>query len=347
MVQKADNKGGGKGTQQPQLEPSKTKLITAKTRKGRRILESRAPKLVEDAKRLLVLYGNKASQVLKDLLCDLHKLKAMESVKFTRRNEECRPFEVGGEQRLEFYANKVGCGLFAMGSHTKKRPHNLVLGRFFDGHLYDALELGVEGYKSIQAFGNAGTGAGLGNKPCVMFVGERFESSESMKLARSLILDLFRGQPVSAINLAGVDRVIVAYAVDENKLLLRQYVVKLKKSGTRVPRVVLVEMGPRLDFAVRRHRPPPPEIEKEALRQPQLGKKKEKNVESDLLEGKVGRIYVPSQDVDRMALAKPKGTKRQRHEDAAERKAKHKKTKETAGKEAAAASQQQGEAAPS
>jgi len=75
--------------------------------------------------------------------------------------------QVGGEQRLEFYASKAGCGLFALGSHTKKRPHNLVLGRFFDGHLYDAVELGVEGYKSIQAFGNAGTGAGLGNKVCV------------------------------------------------------------------------------------------------------------------------------------------------------------------------------------
>jgi hypothetical protein len=32
---------------------------------------------VEDAKRLLVLFGNKASQVLKDLLCDLHKLKSV------------------------------------------------------------------------------------------------------------------------------------------------------------------------------------------------------------------------------------------------------------------------------
>lgn len=37
-------------------------------------------------------------------------------------------------------------------------------------------------------------------------------------------------------------------------------------------------------------------------------------MESSLLEGKVGRIYVPSQDVDHMALAKPKGTKRQRQE---------------------------------
>jgi ribosome production factor 2 len=138
--------------------------------------------------------------------------------------------QVGGEQRLEFYANKAGCGLFALGSHTKKRPHNLVLGRFFDGHLYDALELGVEGFKSIQAFGNAGTGAGLGKKvsklckhfahtlaaagwsqtahtsllcpcvqPCILFVGERFESQENMKMARSLLLDIFRGQPVSAV----------------------------------------------------------------------------------------------------------------------------------------------------
>jgi hypothetical protein len=40
----------------------------------------------------------------------------------------------------------------------------------------------------------------------------------------------------------------------------------------------------------------------------------EKNVESSLLEGKMGRIYVPPQDVDHMSLAKPKGTKRARHE---------------------------------
>ncbi len=88
----------------------------------------------------------------------------LESVKFTRKNEECRPFEVGGEQRLEFYAQKAQCGLFALGSHTKKRPHNLVLGRFFDGHLLDALELGVDRYTGTTAFGSAGTGANLGSK---------------------------------------------------------------------------------------------------------------------------------------------------------------------------------------
>jgi len=44
----------------------------------------------------------------------------------------------------------------------------------------------------------------------------------------------------------------------------------------------------------------------------------QKNVGSDVLEGKVGRIYMPTQEVDNMALAKPKGVKRERRAAAAE-----------------------------
>ncbi len=44
-----------------------------------------------------------------------------ESVKFTRKNENVKPFEPGGEPSLEFYCQKSGCGLFALGTHTKKR----------------------------------------------------------------------------------------------------------------------------------------------------------------------------------------------------------------------------------
>lgn len=57
----------------------------------------------------------------------------------------------------------------------------------------------------------------------------------------------------------------------------------------------------------------------------------EKNVGSDLLEGKIGRIYMPKQKVDGMALAKPKGLKRERREAAIERKA----AKQNAGAAAA------------
>lgn len=63
----------------------------------------------------------------------------------------------------------------------------------------------------------------------------------------------------------------------------------------------------------------------------------EKNVGSNLLEGKVGRIYMPRQEVDKMALAKPKGVKRARREAAAEAKAAKAAAKDSSGSEAAAA----------
>ena len=50
-----------------------------------------------------------------------------------------RLFEVGGETSLEFFCQKSDAAMFAFGSHTKKRPNNLTIGRMFDGHLYDAV----------------------------------------------------------------------------------------------------------------------------------------------------------------------------------------------------------------
>lgn len=50
-------------------------------------------------------------------------------------------------------------------------------------------------------------------------------------------------------------------------------------------------------------------------------KKKQKNVGFDNLDGKVGRIYMPSQKVDEVALSKPKGLKRARREEQAAKEA--------------------------
>lgn len=64
-------------------------------------------------------------------------------MKLSRSNEAVRPFETGGEASLEFLARKADAPLFALGSHSKKRPHNLVLGRMFDFQVLDMLEFGV------------------------------------------------------------------------------------------------------------------------------------------------------------------------------------------------------------
>lgn len=59
---------------------------------------------------------------------------------------------------------------------------------------------------------------------------------------------------------------------------------------------------------------------KEALKRASLGPKKQKNVAHDEVDGKVGRIYMPRQEFSELSLVKAKGTKRQRHEVASDRK---------------------------
>lgn len=162
-----------------------------------------------------------------------------------------------------------------------------------------------------------------------MFVGEAFESDPKLAQVRSLLLDFFRGRQVDNINLKGLDRVIfVTHAPldpslpDKRTILFRQYAPRYKKSGTKIPRVEMEEMGPRLDFELRRTKTPAVDLEKEACTQPQVAPKKQKNVGADMLEGKVGRIYMPKQDVESMALMKMKGLKRERREKKAEATAK-------------------------
>ena len=85
-------------------------------------------------------------------------------MKYTRKNDDVRPFEAGGDTNLEHFAQKTDSSLFALGNHSKKRPHNIVLGRFFDHRLHDVLELGVERYKGIKDFAKAATAVQIGNK---------------------------------------------------------------------------------------------------------------------------------------------------------------------------------------
>jgi ribosome production factor 2 len=102
--------------------------------------------------------------------------------------------------------------------------------------------------------------------------------------------------------------------------MLEMHVQSASVCCLQIPRVQLEEAGPQLDLTLRRTRPAPPDLQKEALTHPKLGKKKQKNTGFEELEGKVGRIYMPAQDLSTVALAKGKGTKRVRRDAAAERK---------------------------
>lgn len=80
-----------------------------------------------------------------------------------------QPFEAGGDVNLQHFSEKTDSSLFALGNHSKKRPHNITLGRFFEHQLHDVVELGVERYKGIKEFAKAATAVQVGNKVTSLF----------------------------------------------------------------------------------------------------------------------------------------------------------------------------------
>ncbi|XP_058094937.1 ribosome production factor 2 homolog [Magnolia sinica] len=306
------------------------KVKTPKNARAARELEKRAPKLVENGKKTLILQGTKTSNVLNSVLTEIFHLKKGSAIKYSRKNDNIRPFENGGETSLEFFSLKTDCSLFVFGSHSKKRPNNLIMGRTYDHHIYDLVEVGVENFKAMESFSyDKKLAPRVGSKPFIAFIGDGFENVVELKHLKEVLLDLFRGEVVETLNLAGVDRAYVFTAVSPNTVFFTHCALRLKRSGTVVPRMELVEVGPSMDFVVRRHRLPNEGVKKQAMKtasdQP---KKKMKNVSRDVLQGKIGKIYIPDQQVGDMALSNDaKGLKRERREAKTNKEAKAHKSK--------------------
>lgn len=148
------------------------------------------------------------------------------------------------------YSHSFLSSLFCLVSDSKKRPNNLVLGRFFDNQMMEMLELGLVGYKPIEDF--EGPKISLGAKHAFIFSGQAFEQRSDMQQVKSLFLDFYRGADVKDLDLTALNHVICVTADDEGKrIYMRVYRLVLKKSGSRIPRVELEEIGPSADFEVR------------------------------------------------------------------------------------------------
>lgn len=69
---------------------------------------------VENAKKTLILHGTKTSGVVKAVLMQIYHMKRDNAVKYTKKNENIRAFESGGETSLEFFSLKTDCSLFVV-----------------------------------------------------------------------------------------------------------------------------------------------------------------------------------------------------------------------------------------
>ncbi|XP_029451118.1 ribosome production factor 2 homolog isoform X2 [Rhinatrema bivittatum] len=276
-----------------------------KTKRSKRFQDSREPKLIENVKNAMLLKGGNANATVTQALKDIYALKKPYAVLYKKKNIT-RPFE--DQTSLEFFSKKSDCSLFMFGSHNKKRPNNLVLGRMFDYHVLDMIELGVENFISLNDIKNSKCPEGT--KPMLIFAGDAFELNEDYRRLKSLLIDFFRGPTVPCVRLAGLEHVLHFTALD-GKIYMRSYKVLLKKSGCRTPRIELEEMGPSFDFTMRRTHLASDDLYKLAMKQPKaLKSKKKKNISQDPFGTTYGRIHMQKQDLGRLQTRKLKGLKR-------------------------------------
>lgn len=276
------------------------------------------------------MHGSKCPHPVATVLKTIHTLTKPDAVQLHKKNENVYPFE--DPSSLEFLALKNECGVVVFGTHSKKRPNNITIMRTYDGKLLDMLELLV--LVPEQENKDQLLQVGIAMKPLILFSGSQWnDTSASAQAAqystiKSIMLDLFQGEEISSIDVAGLQFLLMIAAGESSNgsadmddptnkpvLHLRWYKIRtLRSDNPKIPRVELDPVGPTFDFRVGRYREADASAMRDALRhgrRPNEARTK-KNIETDLVGDKIGRVHLGKQDLSTLQTRKMKGLKRGR-----------------------------------
>ena len=236
-----------------------------------------------------------------------------------KKNEHIYPFE--NVESLEFLALKNDCGLVVFGSSSKKRPNTITVCRMFDSRLLDMLELSL--IPAPEEADATKLQIGVEMKPMILFAGSMWDDASAseqgsmFQTLKGLFLDIFSGEEVKTIDVEGLQYLLLIASGEPDAgqkpvIHLRWYKIKTRKSGQKLPRVDLDEVGPKLDFRVGRFREAEASVMKEALKRGKTADqpRTKKNIETDLVGDKMGRVHLGRQDLSQLQTRKMKGLKR-------------------------------------
>ncbi|KIY49447.1 Brix-domain-containing protein [Fistulina hepatica ATCC 64428] len=307
------------------------RIVKPRNARSKRALEAREPKQVEDPRTAVFVKGTHTGDVLNGVMKDLMALKRPDAISFSKKNT-VRPFESASS--LEFWADKNDASLFVVAQTTKKRPNGLTFVRMYDKHVLDMIEVGVDKWIPMADFKTPKSTPG--HKSLMHFASELFDTHPRFIQFKSLLMSFFNGEEIESICLKGIEHVISVSCAPTPSLLnnasagagsddtanlpkvhIRTYMTRMLASGTRIPRVELIPMGPSLDLTLRRCQDADPEMLKQAMKRPKIKKsdvekglgKKRKNMEVDEMGDLRGKIHVAKQDLGKLQTRKMKGLK--------------------------------------
>lgn len=278
-----------------------------KTKRGKRFLENRESKVIENNKLSMFIKGGRTSETITKSLKQFYMLKRPHSLMLSKKNI-LRPFD--DAKPLEYLSEKNDASLIMFGCSSKKRPNSLIMARTFDHEVIDMFEFGISASKFMDEFKESKITVGI--KPCLVFNGEPFEVDPEYVRLKCLLTDFFKGETPENIRLQGIEHVMNFTAVD-GKVLIRSYKVKLENSGSRIPNVNLVEIGPSFDLSVRRTKLGSEDLYKKSLKQPkEIAPKKKKNISRDVFGSTHGRVHMQKQDLGKLQTRKLNAFKKSR-----------------------------------
>lgn len=286
-------------------------VIKPKTQRGKRIMEAKAPKLIENDKRTLIFRGGHTSHTVIEFLNAMCVLKKPLINKLKWKNP-ILPFD--DVSFIEKMCHKYDCSLFVIGLHSKKRPDNIIFGRLHDGEVLDMFELGI---KRFDGFTQSKISSGVsGAKPMIIFSSQLFDEDRKFVTLRSILLDIFRGPSVAKIRTVGVEHQIHFALTSEDSLAMRVRSMAFRHAsagtitdatttpdqttllktpwGTSV-QIDITDSGPSVDFQLRRIKLPSEDKWKRSHRIPaetMVAKHTQKNRHIDVFGSRVGRVHV-------------------------------------------------------
>ena len=119
--------------------------------------------------------------------------------------------------------------MFLFGSHSKKRPNNIVIGRMYDEKVLDMVEMGIKSITAINEF-NESPDLAYHVRPFLIFQGDLWETDETFKKMRNLLNDFFfENDKMEGIEIDHILKVVVSFTILEDRtILMKTYECKVE-----------------------------------------------------------------------------------------------------------------------